>query len=54
MSENRVPENEAPENHDAIVVDAKLDEAGAAARSRTAAPPTRPRAAATTSGGRTG
>ncbi|MFE5733821.1 catalase/peroxidase HPI [Streptomyces sp. NPDC056528] len=28
MSENRVPENEAPENHDAIVVDAKLDEAG--------------------------
>ncbi|MFF4174104.1 catalase/peroxidase HPI [Streptomyces sp. NPDC001744] len=28
MSENRVSENEAPENHDAIVVDAKLDEAG--------------------------
>ncbi|MER7912631.1 catalase/peroxidase HPI [Streptomyces sp. NPDC096068] len=28
MSENRVPENEAPENHDAIVVDAKPAEAG--------------------------
>ena len=42
------------ENHDAIVTDAKPEETGAAARSRTGARRTRPRAAETASGGRSG
>lgn len=41
------------DNHDAIVTDPKPEEAGAA-RSRTVAPSTRPRGAATVSGGRNG